>query len=81
MKIFIWVSAFFAVVMIRLLCQWNGILLGALPSMALFGGAWWLAQTLSSAWDDRKRSKQLWKEKQERDANRNFFTGKGTQDE
>ena len=57
MKVLIWIGCFFAMVLIRVIFQYMGIILGGIPTMLLFGLAWWGASRLCKVWDDRKKYK------------------------
>lgn len=57
MKILIWFVCIFIAVSIQVICKMNGILLGGIPTMLLFGGTWLAASRLCILWDHRvKRS-------------------------
>ena len=53
MKIFIYVACFFVMVMIQVAAQNAGILLGAIPMVLLYLGAYWSARGLCKLWDNR----------------------------
>ena len=54
MKAVIWIVTIVCVAMITTLCRTNGIILGAIPTAALYGGAVAVARTLSNAIDRKK---------------------------
>ena len=53
MKVLIWFLCIFANALITVLAKENGIILGAIPTIVLFGGMFWLATALCKAWDKR----------------------------
>lgn len=57
MKVLIWIVCFFVQGMIITLFKNSGIILGALPTMALFGFTLWLARTLCKKYDEHKEQK------------------------
>ena len=57
MKTVIWIVTIGCLVLITTLCRVNGIVLGAIPTAALYGAAVAVARTLSNA-VDRKNSSQ-----------------------
>lgn len=54
MKVLIWFLCIFAYTLITTLLKGNGIILGGIPTMILFGAMLWLARTLCKKWDERK---------------------------
>lgn len=58
MKILIWFICIFINAMITTLLKENGVLLGAIPTVALLGGTFWIAKSLCKAWDNYKSQKQ-----------------------
>lgn len=54
MKVLIWVLCIFANALITTILKESGILLGAIPTMILFGAMLWLARTLCKKWDEHK---------------------------
>lgn len=54
MKVLIWILCFFANALITTVLKESGILLGAIPTMILFGATLWLARTLCKKWDEHK---------------------------
>lgn len=57
MKVFIWLGCFFVPAFIKVLLQNNGIGLGAIPTVILYGAALWAARHLCQKWDERKRER------------------------
>ena len=53
MKIFIYVACFFVMIMIQVAAQSAGVLLGAIPMVLLYAGAYWSARGLCKLWDNR----------------------------
>ena len=51
MKVFIWIGCLFANSVVVVLFGYAGILLGAVPTMLLYGATFWLASTLCRKWD------------------------------
>lgn len=56
MKILIWFGCFFVSGLIQVAMKNQGITLGMLPVMALYGLSYWAARTLCLKWDERKSS-------------------------
>ena len=54
MKVLIWILCIFANTLITTILKESGILLGAIPTMILFGAMLWLARTLCKKWDEHK---------------------------
>lgn len=54
MKVLIWILCFFANALITTVLKESGILLGAIPTMILFGATLWLARTLCKKWGEHK---------------------------
>ena len=54
MKVLIWILCIFANALITTILKESGILLGAIPTMILFGAMFWLARTLCKKWDEHK---------------------------
>lgn len=54
MKVLIWILCIFANALITTILKESGILLGAIPTMILFGAMLWLARTLCKKWDEHK---------------------------
>lgn len=54
MKVLIWFLCIFANALITTLLKESGIILGAIPTMILFGAMLWLARTLCKKWDEHK---------------------------
>ena len=52
MKIVIMFLCYFAVAVIEGVLMANGIVLGAIPTVILFGGAMWLSKELGKKWDE-----------------------------
>lgn len=57
MKVLIWFLCIFANALITTIIKYNGIILGAIPSVLLFAGTMWLARTLCKKWDVYKEKK------------------------
>ena len=57
MKILIWFLCLLVYAIITTTFQWNGIYLGAIPTMILFGVALILARSLCKAYDKHKNEK------------------------
>lgn len=57
MVAFIWIACFFCLVMAQVLIKYQGVILGAIPTMILYGATIWLARTLSSLWKKHKKAK------------------------
>ena len=55
MKTLIWVGCIFVLSISTLLIKNVGIVMGGIPTVLMFGGMWWLAQTLSAKWDEKTR--------------------------
>jgi len=53
MKVVIYVVCFFVMSLIQSACRVNGIILGAIPTVLLYLGTFWLARALCKAWDNR----------------------------
>lgn len=56
MKIFIWFLCILANAIITTVIKESGVILGAIPSVLLFGGTMWLARTLCKKWDEHKQT-------------------------
>ena len=54
MKGLIWFMCVVANAVFTIIFNANGILLGAIPTMILFGTTFWLARTLCKKWDENK---------------------------
>ena len=52
MKLVIMFLCFFVVAVIEGVLMANGIVLGAIPTVILFGGAMWLSKELGKKWDE-----------------------------
>ena len=52
MKILFWILCVFAAAIIGAMFKMGGIMLGAIPSAILYGGAIWLANRLCKKWDE-----------------------------
>lgn len=59
MKVLIWVLCFFANALITTIIKGNGVILGAIPTVILYGVTIWLARTLCKKWDERKADKTI----------------------
>lgn len=53
MKVFIWVGTILLAAIIQTVALWNGIILGAIPTMVLYLGGCGLASGLCKLWDYR----------------------------
>lgn len=58
MKFLIWFSCIFANALITTLIKEAGVMLGAIPTVILFGATIWLARTLCKKWDEHKENKE-----------------------
>lgn len=58
MKVLIWFLCILAVSTVKVLLQSAGIILGAIPTILLYGGGFWLGSTLCKAWDKHKNDKK-----------------------
>ena len=54
MKIVIMLLCFFALAIIQTALRESGIVLGAIPTVILFGGAMWLSKELGKKWDENQ---------------------------
>lgn len=68
MKILIWGGMIFAVSAITTALRMNGILLGAIPTMLIYGAALFLAGTLCKLWDHHRNEKEARANKAEHEA-------------
>ena len=59
MKVLIWFLCIFAYALITTLIKEAGIILGAIPTVILYGATFWLARTLCKKWDEHKESKVI----------------------
>ncbi len=57
MKVLIWVLCFFLNALISAIIKGNGVILGAIPTVILYGVTIWLARTLCKKWDEHKADK------------------------
>ena len=57
MKVLIWFLCIFANALITTLIKEAGVILGAIPTVILYGATFWLARTLCKKWDEHKESK------------------------
>ena len=57
MKFLIWFGCILAYSLITTALRTSGILLGAIPTMILFGAMMWLAHFLCKKWDEHKADK------------------------
>ena len=57
MKVLIWVLCLFLNALITTIIKDNGVILGAIPTVILYGVTIWLARTLCKRWDERKTDK------------------------
>ena len=58
MKILIWFLCILVYAVITVLFMNSGIILGAIPTVILLGGAMWLAKALCKKWDEQKGKKK-----------------------
>lgn len=70
MKFLIWFLCIFANAIITTIIKEAGVILGAIPTVILFGATMWLAKTLCKKWDEHKENKE---------AEKNAQTQSGTQ--
>lgn len=54
MKVLIWILCFFANALITTIIRGRGVILGAIPTVILYGVTIWLARTLCKKWDEYK---------------------------
>ena len=54
MKVLIWVVCFFVNALVTTIVKESGVILGAIPTVILYGVTIWLARTLCRKWDERK---------------------------
>jgi len=59
MKVLIWFLCIFANALFTTLIKKAGVLLGAIPTVILYGAACWLARTLCKKWDEHKENKAV----------------------
>lgn len=59
MKFLIWFLCIFASSLISTCLKAAGVMLGAIPTIILFGAAMWLARTLCKNWDEHKETVKL----------------------
>lgn len=57
MKALIWIGCIFSLSFCMVFIKNAGIILGGIPSAAMFAGMWFLARFLCKKWDERKKSK------------------------
>ena len=55
MKVLIWIGCFFCMAVVQMIFKDNGIILGGIPTAALFGLTWFVIQKLCKKWDNRKK--------------------------
>lgn len=58
MKFSIWFLCIFANALITTLIKETGVILGAIPTVVLYGATIWLAKTLCKKWDEHKENKE-----------------------
>ncbi|MBQ7896901.1 MAG: zinc ribbon domain-containing protein [Clostridia bacterium] len=63
MKVLIWFLCIFVNALITTIAKESGVTLGAIPTVILFAGMMWLAQTLCKKWDEHKEDKPKNKKK------------------
>lgn len=56
MKFLIWFFCLFVAAVIHNLCKMSGIMLGGLPAVLLYGGAFWYARHLCECYDLKKEN-------------------------
>ena len=59
MKVLIWFLCIFTNALITTLIKEAGVILGAIPTVILYGATFWLARTLCKKWDEHKESKAM----------------------
>lgn len=59
MKVLIWILCFFANALVTTLIKESGVILGAIPTVILYGATFWLARTLCKKWDAHKANKSI----------------------
>ena len=57
MKVLIWVICIFVNALITTIIKGSGVILGAIPTVILYGVTIWLARTLCKKWDEHKAAK------------------------
>ncbi len=58
MKVLIWCICLFSVSFFIQFLKVQGVLLGAIPTFLLYGGAFWLIRILCRKWDEHKEVKR-----------------------
>lgn len=58
MKALIWIGCIFSLSLCLVFIRYAGVILGGIPSAALFAGMWFLARFLCKKWDEHKKSKK-----------------------
>lgn len=58
MKFLIWFLCIFANALIATLIKETGVILGAIPTVVLYGATIWLSRTLCKKWDEHKENKE-----------------------
>ena len=56
MKFLIWFLCIFANAIITTIIKEAGVILGAIPTVVLFGATMWLARALCKKWDEHKKN-------------------------
>ena len=59
MKVLIWVLCIFVNALVTTIVKESGVILGAIPTVILYGVTIWLARTLCKKWDEHKESKTM----------------------
>ena len=59
MKVLIWVVCFFVNALVTTIVKDSGVILGAIPTVILYGVTIWLARNLCKKWDERQAAKTL----------------------
>ncbi len=73
MVAFIWIACFFCLVMVQVFIKYQGVILGAIPTMILYGFTLWLARTLASKWKKRQAAKQTKEENKSADSYQDIY--------
>ena len=59
MKFLIWFLCIFSNALITTLIKESGVILGAIPTVILYGATFWLARALCKKWDEHKENKAI----------------------
>lgn len=68
MKFLIWFLCIFANALITTLIKETGVILGAIPTVILYGATIWLARTLCKKWEEHKENKETRKKPKNHDS-------------